>query len=187
MTQLCARPSTWRAHSACASRPRASRPAPRSTASRASAATTRRASSSATRPRPRTCARGRSWYRCGGPVLKAFAAAALALLSIGTATAAAASDPSYIVVLRDGSSSAQTVERSAGVSAQHRYGAALNGFSARLSGPQLARVKARSEVAYVVPDTTFEAASMQPLAAGETAPPGIRRVQAASLTEAHVA
>src|SRR5215212_7633726 len=106
-------------------------------------------------------------------------AAACGGLGTGAATAAAA-DPSYVVVLRSGATSAQTVERSAGVSAQHRYGAALNGFSARLSGSELARVKARPEVAYVVPDSTFEAASMQPLAAGETVPPGIRRVQAAS-------
>jgi subtilisin family serine protease len=116
---------------------------------------------------------------------KAIAAAVLALLSAGSATASAA-DPSYVVVLRS-SGDAQAVERSAGASAQHRYGAALNGFSARLSGAQLARVKARPDVAYVVPDETFTAASMQPLAAGETVPPGIRRVQAASLTEAHLA
>jgi subtilisin family serine protease len=111
------------------------------------------------------------------------AAAVLAILSTGTATAAAA-DPSYVVVLRSGD--AQAVEHSAGVSAQFRYGAALKGFAARLSGPQLERVKARPEVAYVVPDTTFTAASMQPVLSGETVPPGIRRVQAASLTQAHV-
>jgi subtilisin len=120
---------------------------------------------------------------------RAFAAAVFAVLGVfaaGTATAAAA-DPSYVVVLRSGASGPQAVERAAGVSAQYRYGAALNGFAARLSGPQLARVKAHSDVAYVVPDTTFTAASMQPLMAGETVPPGIKRVQAASLTEAHVA
>src|SRR4051812_5992796 len=117
--------------------------------------------------------------------LAAVAAALLALLGLGAATAAAA-DPSYVVVLR-GDEASQTVERSAGVSAELRYGAALKGFSARLSGPQLARVKARPEVAYVVPDVTFTAASMQPVMAGETVPPGIRRVQAASLSEAHAA
>ncbi|MDX6667531.1 MAG: hypothetical protein QOK04_911, partial [Solirubrobacteraceae bacterium] len=117
-------------------------------------------------------------------MLKALAAAVLALLSAGTATAAAA-DPSYVVVLRSGD--AHAVETSAGVSAQFHYGAALKGFSAHLSGGQLARVKARPEVEYVVPDTTFSAASMQPVEAGETVPPGIRRVQAASLTQAHAA
>jgi subtilisin len=40
-------------------------------------------------------------------------------------------------------------------------------------------------VAYVVPDTTFTAASLQPVAAGETVPPGVRRIGAASLTQAH--
>jgi subtilisin family serine protease len=115
--------------------------------------------------------------------LLAGAAAAALLLATCAATAAAA-DPSYIVVLRGGDT-AQSVERSAGVSAELRYRAALNGFSARLSGPQLKRVQARPDVAYVVPDVTVEAASLQPLLAGETVPPGIRRVQAASLTDAH--
>jgi subtilisin family serine protease len=112
-------------------------------------------------------------------------AAAAALLCATGAASAAAADPSYVVVLRGGD--AQSVERSAGVSAQLRYHAALKGFSAHLSGPQLKRVLARSEVAYVVPDTPVEAASLQPVLAGETVPPGIRRVQAASLTDAHQA
>jgi subtilisin family serine protease len=110
-------------------------------------------------------------------------AATAAVLFATSAAAAAAADPSYIVVLRGGDT--QSVVQSAGVSAQLRYHAALKGFSARLSAPQLKRVQARSEVAYVVPDTTVEAASMQPVLAGETVPPGIRRVQAASLTDAH--
>jgi subtilisin family serine protease len=109
--------------------------------------------------------------------------AAALLSAAGAATAAAAADPSYVVVLRSGD--AQSVERSAGVSAQHRYGAALNGFSARLSGPQLKRMQARSDVASVVPDITVQAASLQPVLTGETVPPGIRRAQAASLTDAH--
>jgi subtilisin family serine protease len=114
----------------------------------------------------------------------AASAAALALLGAGATTADAA-NPSYVVVLRGGD--AQAVERATGVSAEHRYAAALKGFSARLSGPQLARMRARPDVDYVVPDVTFTAASMQPVLAGETVPPGIRRVQAASLTEAHLA
>jgi subtilisin len=114
--------------------------------------------------------------------LAASAGAVLAVCAAGAATAAAA-DPSYVVLLRSGD--AQSVERATGVTAQNRYSAALNGFSARLSGTQLKRVQARPEVEYVVPDSTFQAASMQPLLAGETVPPGIRRAQAASLTEAH--
>src|SRR3954451_949144 len=114
--------------------------------------------------------------------LVAGAGTALAVCAAGAATAAAG-DPSYGVVLRSGDG--QNVERAAGVSAEHRYHAALNGFSARLSPGPLKRVQALPEVEYAAPDTTFEAASMQPLLAGETVPPGIRRAQAASLTEAH--
>src|SRR4051795_4223414 len=114
--------------------------------------------------------------------LVAGAGTALAVCAAGAATAAAA-DPSYVVVLRSGDG--QNVERGAGVPAEHRYRAALNGFAARLSPGQLKRVQARPDVAYVVPDATFEAASLQPVLSGETVPPGIRRVQAASLANAH--
>ena len=96
--------------------------------------------------------------------------------------AVAAAD-GYVVVYRDGVSDPAAVtsglERSAGFSHGFGYGAALKGFSARLSKGQLKQVEARPEVAYVVPDTTFEAASMQPVAAGETVPVGIRRLSAA--------
>src|SRR5919107_3825807 len=115
---------------------------------------------------------------------RALIASAVGAAMLASAGSAAAADPSYIVVLR-GDSDAKSVEYAAGVSAQYRYRAALNGFSARLSGSQLKRLQARSDVAYVVPDATVQAASMQPVLAGETVPPGIRRVQAASLTDAH--
>jgi subtilisin family serine protease len=114
---------------------------------------------------------------------RALVAAAVAVGMLASAGSALAADPSYIVVLRNGTP--VSVERSAGVSSQYRYGAALNGFSAHLSGPQLKRLQARSDVAYVVPDITVQAASLQPVVAGETVPPGIRRAQAASLTDAH--
>jgi subtilisin family serine protease len=122
--------------------------------------------------------------------LAAIGAAAVAFFGAGAATAAAA-ESSYVVVYRDATTDAaattRAIEHSAGVAAQFRYGSALKGFSARLSSTELARVRARPEVAFVTPDETFTAASLQPVSAGETVPPGIRRVQAASLTEAHQA
>jgi subtilisin len=105
------------------------------------------------------------------------------------ASSASASDQSYVVVYKDSVESPAAVtsslERAGGFARGFAYGSALKGFSARLSDNQLKRLRERAEVAYVVPDTTVTAASMQPVLAGETVPPGIRRAGAASLTEAH--
>jgi subtilisin family serine protease len=112
-----------------------------------------------------------------------------AVLAGALAAPAAAAADDYVVVYRDGVSDPAAVtgalERGAGFNRGHSYGAALKGFSARLSKGQLKQVQARPEVAYVVPDATFEAASIQPVAVGETVPPGVRRIGAASLTQAH--
>jgi subtilisin len=122
-------------------------------------------------------------------VLRRLAVAAVACCALALPSVAAADD--YVVVYRDnvGDPAAVTkgLERSAGFNRGFGYAAALKGFSARLSKGQLKRVEAQPEVAYVVPDTTFEAASLQPVSAGETVPAGIRRVGAATLTQAHSA
>src|SRR3954452_15089599 len=115
----------------------------------------------------------------------------LAVVSAALALPAAAFADDYVVVYRDSvadpAALTSSLERGAGFSRAHGYGAALKGFSARLSKEQLKRVEARPEVAYVAPDTTFTAASLQPVVAGETVPPGVRRVGAGSLTQAHAA
>jgi subtilisin len=114
------------------------------------------------------------------------AAVALELASAGTALAG---DAPYVVVYADGVTDpgalTSQLESSLSVSPKFRYRSALAGFSARLSGGQVDKLRARADVAYVAPDRTFTAASMQPVLTGETVPPGVRRVGAASLTEAH--
>lgn len=122
-------------------------------------------------------------------LLRALIATA-ALLAVHVA-GAYASDAPYVVVydssVSDPAALTSTLERASGLTPGFEYRAALKGFSARLTGAQLKRVKEHPGVAYAVPDATMTAASMQPVLAGETVPPGIRRVQAASLTDAHAA
>src|SRR3954464_5050599 len=111
------------------------------------------------------------------------------VVAVALAVPAAAAADDYVVVYRDSvadpAAVTSSLERASGFSRGHAYRAALKGFSARLSKGQLKRVEARPEVAYVVPDRTFTAASLQPVAAGETVPPGVRRIGAASLPQAH--
>jgi len=98
--------------------------------------------------------------------------------------------PAYVVVLRDGAdvtSAKGRLERAAAVAAGHTYGAALKGFAARLSDAQRARVQSDPDVAAVVPDIPFHADALGPVAARETVPPGIRRVRAATTTQASAA
>jgi subtilisin len=112
----------------------------------------------------------------------------VALLAV---PAAALGNEGYVVVYRDSVTDPAAVtssfEHAQGIDRELRYGAALKGFSADLSKGQLKWVQQRPEVAFVAKDVTFRAASMQPVATGETVPPGIRRVSAASLSEAHPA
>lgn len=100
------------------------------------------------------------------------------------ASASAASEP-YVVVLRDSASAAtHSLEARFGFKSGLRYGAAVKGFSARLSASQVDRLRLRPEVDFVVRDTVMHAAGT-PVAAGESVQPGIRRVGAATLAEAH--
>ena len=122
-------------------------------------------------------------------VLRKLVAAAAAAAALALPAAANADD--YVVVYRDSvadpAALTSGLEQSARFTHGFRYGSALKGFSARLSKDQLKRVEARPEVAYVVPDRTFTAASLQPVATGENVPVGVRRIGAASLSQAHAA
>jgi subtilisin len=97
----------------------------------------------------------------------------------------------YVVVYRDSVTDPASVtsgfQHARGIDRELGYGAALKGFSAHLDKDQLKWVQGRPEVAYVAKDVTFKASSMEPVVAGETVPPGIRRVSAASLAQAHSA
>ena len=91
---------------------------------------------------------------------------------------------SYIVVFKNGvATDAKTLalEGQMGFTARHRFHAALHGFAAALTGPQLARIQQDADVAFVSEDRQVQATDA-PLAPGETAPTGIRRVNAATTT-----
>jgi subtilisin family serine protease len=109
-----------------------------------------------------------------------------AVLLAAPATAAAAGSP-YVVVYKsavsnvDGQTS--TLQSKLGFTPAFRYSSALKGFAATLTSGQLNAVSNNPAVAYVEPDITFSAAGLQPLAAGETEPVGIRRIGAATTTQ----
>ena len=106
------------------------------------------------------------------------------------ATADTASAGGFVVVLRDAVDAAgvtDRLEKATGFTADRRYGAALKGFAARLTDTQIARLRADPEVSAVVPDIPFHADALGPVAARETVPPGIRRVRAATTTQASAA
>jgi len=111
-----------------------------------------------------------------------------ALLACAPAQAHAAAAP-YVVVLKDRVASAGTatngMEKALRFSARFRYDSALKGFAADLTDAQLAKLQADPAVDFVEPDAVVAAAGLPALAAGETAPPGIRRVGAATATTAH--
>src|SRR3989441_156445 len=65
-----------------------------------------------------------------------------------------------------------------------RYRHALHGFATRLSGEQLARVRADPDVAFVSPDRMLSTSDQVPLLPGDTAPTGVRRIGAATTTTA---
>ena len=119
--------------------------------------------------------------------LRLVLAGAMSLLAAGSALAAPNRpapdhDGRYIVVfdgsLADSPGKTSSLERKLGFKSKLRYGRALKGFAARLTDRQLERVKADPEVAFVSPDRPVKASAV-PLAAGDSAPAGVRRIGAA--------
>ncbi|MGH2472486.1 MAG: S8 family serine peptidase [Candidatus Limnocylindria bacterium] len=115
---------------------------------------------------------------------------ALAVLLVNVALpsglAGAADEPkTYIVVFRQGvASDAKTddVERRIGFASDFRYASALQGFAARLNSVQLARLRADPDVAFVSADRVLRAIGSVPIIAGDSAPPGVQRIGAATAT-----
>ena len=127
-----------------------------------------------------------------GPALVRAVAAALAgtfllLAAVGPAHAKAATGSGYIVLYEPSVPSVANetngLERAQGFKSERRYAHALKGFSARLSARQVRALKADPQVASVTEDRTVRALSNTvPLAAGETVPNGIARIEAATAT-----
>ncbi len=106
--------------------------------------------------------------------------------SLGT-PAHSSTTSGYIVVFRERVevlARTADLERTHGFQSDYVYEHALHGFAAQLSDVQLARVRADPNVAYVAIDRPVKAIGLVPLLPGDTAPPGVRRIGAATTTSA---
>ncbi len=116
--------------------------------------------------------------------LVALAVMACALFAMaGTASAAGKAGDvipgSYIVVVKDGSDPAAVAD-ARGANAKHVYRQALNGFSAKLSDAQVAKLRASKKVAYVEQDRVVTASATQNMD-GNGDPWGLDRIDQTSL------
>jgi subtilisin len=127
---------------------------------------------------------------------KSFSRSVVALAALVAAVPASAAaqprapervDGRYIVVFKRSVDrpivETEKLERTEGFESRLRYKRAVKGFAARLSTDQVRDLRADPEVAFVTPDRRVEALASVPLASGDSAPTGVRRMQAASPTE----
>jgi subtilisin family serine protease len=111
--------------------------------------------------------------------------AALAHSSAGAPSAA-----NYIVVYNNGvdvSATTDALELAQGFKSHFRYESALKGFSAQLNDHQVEALRRNPNVKFISPDGTVQAVGMVPIKPGDSAPPGIIRIGAATSTTAHQA
>ncbi|HJW49150.1 MAG TPA: S8 family serine peptidase, partial [Candidatus Limnocylindria bacterium] len=104
----------------------------------------------------------------------------------------AAADPParFIVVFKDrvdARAKTDDVERRLRFTSDFRYTAALRGFAAHLTAAQLAVLRADPDVVSIAADRIVRIADSVPIAPGDTAPTGVRRMNAATTTTAHAA
>ena len=115
-------------------------------------------------------------------------ACAVALGVACAADAVAASGP-YVVVYKDSvldpTATTNQLQTKYGFNAQFDYSSALKGFAATLTDVQRTSLSVDPAVAYVAGDKPVSASGLVPVVSGETVPPGVRRVGAATLTQAH--
>jgi subtilisin len=97
----------------------------------------------------------------------------------------------YIVVYRtavdDPKAKTGRLENRHGFNARFSYGKALKGFAATLNDQQLARIEGDPTVAFVAPDRPVTAYGIVPVATGDSAPNGVRRIEAGTTSSTHEA
>jgi subtilisin family serine protease len=90
----------------------------------------------------------------------------------------------YIVIyrdtLRDPKAKTDRLQAREGFRAAHRYKNAVKGFSAKLSQRQLEKLQSDPDVAFIAEDRPVKAVGPAPLATGDLAPTGVRRMEAAT-------
>ena len=111
---------------------------------------------------------------------------AAALVALLAPAAAAAAPAPHVVLLRSGVADTDAAVQALGVTARQRF-RSVRGFSASLEAAEVARLRADRAVQMVVPDATFTASGTEALLTGEQAPPGVRRIGAATTTTASTA
>ncbi len=121
-----------------------------------------------------------------------FFALALVVLALfaGTGGVVSAQLPnSYIVVLKDNVPDVGSVvdehTRLFSASVQLVYQHALKGYAAVIPPQSIARIERDPRVAFVSPDHIVRADGIVPILAGDSAPTGVRRIGAATKTQAH--
>jgi subtilisin len=95
----------------------------------------------------------------------------------------------YIVVFKGAVPDVDTAtdrhERARGFRADRRFRNAVRGFAARLSAAQADQLSRDPEVAFVSPDRPVYASRLASIAAGDSVPMGVRRLESASSVAAH--